>query len=139
MWAHDLRRVGRVDEAIAQFKQADALERAYYREEGIDPALDWHHRHNLDLLSMCYQHKGQMKLGEETMRELASLAVSDAYSAYILSVLPSFLIHRGATNRRSTPHALSPRSIIRRRRPPGTHSRARHCLGWGASMPHRRS
>ena len=43
MWGHDLRRVGRVDDAIAQFQKADALERAYYAAEKIDPALDWHH------------------------------------------------------------------------------------------------
>jgi tetratricopeptide (TPR) repeat protein len=94
MWGHNLRRVGRVDEAIAQFKAADAHERAYYEAEKLDPSLDWHHRHNLDLLAMCYQHKGQMKLAEATMREVESLAVSDAYGAYILSVLPSFLVHR---------------------------------------------
>jgi tetratricopeptide (TPR) repeat protein len=69
MWAHDLRRVGRIDEAIDQFQKADQLERAYYAKEKIDPQLDWHHGHNLDLLAACYQHKGQMKFAEKTMRE----------------------------------------------------------------------
>ena len=67
MWGHDLRRVGRVDDAIAQFKKADGLENAYYAAEKIDPALDWHHAHNLDLLASCYEHKGQMKLAEQTL------------------------------------------------------------------------
>ena len=94
MWGHDLRRVGRVDDAIAQFKKADALERAYYEAEKLDPSLDWHHGHNLDLLALCYQYKGQMKLAEATMREVAALEVLDAYRAYGLRVLPGFLNHR---------------------------------------------
>ena len=94
MWGHDLRRVGRVDEAIAQFLKADALERAYYAAEKIDPALDWHHGHNLDLLASCYEHKGQMKLAEKTLRESATLAPVSAYRAFNLRELPNFLIHR---------------------------------------------
>jgi tetratricopeptide (TPR) repeat protein len=94
MWGHDLRRVGRLDEAIAQFLKADALERAYYKAEKIDPALDWHHAHNLDILASCYEHKGRMRLAEKTMRESAVLAVVDAYRAFNLRDLPNFLIHR---------------------------------------------
>ncbi len=94
MWGHDLRRVGRIDESIAQFLRADALERAYYEAEGIDPGLDWHHGHNLDLLATCYEHKGQMKLAEKTLREGAALGAVDAYRAFNLSALPGFLIHR---------------------------------------------
>ena len=94
MWAHDLRRVGRVDEAIAQFRHVDALERAYYAAEGIDAGFDWHHGHNLDLLSTCYQHKGQMRLAEATMRESAGLPAPDAYRSFNRRELPNFLIHR---------------------------------------------
>ncbi len=94
MWGHDLRRVGRIDDAIAQFKKADALERAYYQAENIDPALDWHHGHNLDLLATCYQHKGQMKLAEATMRQAAQLEAVDAYRAFNSKCLPAFLLHR---------------------------------------------
>ncbi|HKQ60273.1 MAG TPA: hypothetical protein VJS92_03245 [Candidatus Polarisedimenticolaceae bacterium] len=94
MWGHDLRRVGRVDDAIAQFLKANALERAYYAAEKIEPGLDWHHGHNLDLLATCYEHKGQMKLAEQTMRESSRLAVVDAYRAFNLRELPNFLIHR---------------------------------------------
>src|SRR5262245_34798248 len=95
MWGHDLRRVGRIDEAIAQFLKADSLERAYYESEKIDPGFDWHHGHNLDLLATCYEHKGQMKIAEKTMRESASFGAMDAYRAFNLRELPSFLIHRG--------------------------------------------
>ena len=94
MWGHDLRRVGQVDAAIAQFRQADSLELAYYAKEKLNPSLDWHHGHNLDLLSTCYQHKGQMKLAEKTMRSAAALAVVDAYRAFNRRELPSFLLHR---------------------------------------------
>ncbi len=94
MWAHDLRRVGRVDEAIAQFRHVDALERAYYAAEGLDPGFDWHHGHNLDLLATCYQHKGQMRLAEATMREADGLPAHDAYRAFNRKELPNFLIHR---------------------------------------------
>ena len=95
MWGHDLRRVGRVDEAITQFMKTDSLERAYYKSEKIKPDLDWHHAHNLDLLAGCYQHKGQMKLAEKTMRASAKLEVVSAYRAFNLRELPNFLIHRG--------------------------------------------
>lgn len=95
MWGHDLRRVGRVDEAIVQFLRADSLERAYYAAEKIEPAFDWHHGHNLDLLAQSYQHKGQMKLAEATMREAAALGEVDARSAFSHRELPNFLIHRG--------------------------------------------
>ena len=95
MWGHDLRRVGRVDDAIAQFLKADKLERAFYAAEKIDPALDWHHAHNLDLLASCYEHKGQQRLAEERLRESASLAAVSAYRAFNMRELPNFLIHRG--------------------------------------------
>jgi tetratricopeptide (TPR) repeat protein len=94
MWAHDLRRVGRVDDAIAQFKKADALELAYYEREKIDPALDWHHAHNLDLLASCYEHKGQMKTAEATFRSSAELKAVNAYRGFNMRELPAFLIHR---------------------------------------------
>jgi tetratricopeptide (TPR) repeat protein len=94
MWAHDLRRVGRIDEAIVQFEKADELERAYYQKENIDPQLDWHHGHNLDLLAACYQHKGKMKLAEKTMRDAWALSAKEAYRAFSLRELPNFLIHR---------------------------------------------
>jgi tetratricopeptide (TPR) repeat protein len=95
MWAHDLRRVGRIDEAIEQFRKANELEKAYYEAEDIDPGFDWHHSHNLDLLAACYEHKGQMKLAEQTMREAASLRTVDAARAFGRRELPGFLLRRG--------------------------------------------
>ncbi len=95
MYGHDLRRVGRVDDAIVEFKRAESLELAYYKAERIDPALDWHHAHNLDLLAGCYQYKGKMKLAEETMRQAEGLRVVDAYRAFNTKALPAFYLSRG--------------------------------------------
>jgi tetratricopeptide (TPR) repeat protein len=94
MWGHDLRRVGRVDDAITQFKKADRLENAYYAAEKIDPAFDWHHAHNLDLLASCYEHKGQMKEAERIFRASAELKPVSAYRAFNMRELPAFLINR---------------------------------------------
>jgi tetratricopeptide (TPR) repeat protein len=95
MWGHDLRRVGKLDAAIAEFKKADKLERDYYAAEKIDPSFDWHHAHNLDLLASCYQHKGQMKLTEATLRESEKLDVLSGYRAFAQRELPNFLLQRG--------------------------------------------
>jgi tetratricopeptide (TPR) repeat protein len=95
MWGHDLRRVGRMDEAIEQFQKTDALERAYYKAENIDPSFDWHHGHNLDLLATCYEHKGQISQAEKIIREAAQLTTMNAYDAFRNRELPSFLIRRG--------------------------------------------
>jgi hypothetical protein len=51
MHGHNLRRVGRIDEAIAEFGAADALESAYVAAEQIPVEYDWHYQHNLDLLA----------------------------------------------------------------------------------------
>lgn len=94
MWGHDLRRVGRVDDAIAQFLKTDALERSYYDAEGIEARFDWHHKHNLDLLAASYQYKGQMQLAEKLQREATALAPVDAYGVFSQRDWPNFLNHR---------------------------------------------
>ena len=95
MWGHDLRRVGRVDDAIAAFLRTDALEKAYYAAEGIAPEMDWHHVHNLDLLATAYQYKGQMRLAEERLREMAALPPVTDYLEFNQKTLASFLLDRG--------------------------------------------
>jgi tetratricopeptide (TPR) repeat protein len=94
MWGHDLRRVGRIDEAIAAFKRTDELEKRYYAAEGIAPELDWHHIHNLDLLATAYQHKGQMKQAEAVMREATALPPTTDYIEFNQKLLPVFLLGR---------------------------------------------
>jgi len=80
MWGHDLRRVGRVEDAIAAFTRADELEKAYYLAESIPAGVDWHHPHNLDLLAGCYQHQGRMKTAASYLREAAA---SPAVTEYL--------------------------------------------------------
>ncbi|MET0552516.1 MAG: hypothetical protein ABW221_05735, partial [Vicinamibacteria bacterium] len=95
MWGHDLRRVGRIDDAIAAFRRTDELERAYYAAERIDPSLDWHHIHNLDLLATAYQYKGQMRRAEQTMREADGLVALIEYQEVNRRALTLFLLGRG--------------------------------------------
>ena len=94
MWGHDLRRVGRIDEAIAAFRRTDELEKSYYAAEGIPAEMDWHHVHNLDLLATAYQHKGQMRQAEATMREAAALPPTTDYVEFQQKLLSIFLLGR---------------------------------------------
>ncbi|HET7498029.1 MAG TPA: hypothetical protein VFM00_06990, partial [Candidatus Eisenbacteria bacterium] len=59
MWGHALRRAGRIAEAVAQFRRADAMERAYYESQAIEPRYDWHHSHNLNLMAAVAQDEGR--------------------------------------------------------------------------------
>ncbi len=59
MLGHELRRAGKTQEAIAQFKKAEQLEFAYYKAQNIAPQWDWHHMHNLNLLASAYLHDGE--------------------------------------------------------------------------------
>jgi tetratricopeptide (TPR) repeat protein len=73
MYAHVLRQVDRMGEAVVEFRKADELHTAYAAAERIAPALDWHYRHNLDLLGTSYQYLGQMTLAEEVLRRAFDL------------------------------------------------------------------
>ena len=95
MHGHDLRRVGRLDDAIAAFVKTYELENAYYAAEGIAAELDWHHGHNLDLLSTAYQHQGRMRMAERYMRESHALPAMVDYREFNLKEWPGFLISRG--------------------------------------------
>jgi tetratricopeptide (TPR) repeat protein len=92
MWAHDLRRVGRVDDAIREFQRAHDLETAYYRAEGLGEELDWHRPHNLDLLATCYEHQGRMRTTEQTMRERARIRPVTSYIEFNRKAWPGFLL-----------------------------------------------
>ena len=95
MYGHDLRRVGRIKEAIAEFTRADELQRAYFASEKIAPEYDWHHHHNLDLLSTSYQYQGQMKRAEELMKQAFTLPTLLEAEAYNKREYPAFLLARG--------------------------------------------
>jgi tetratricopeptide (TPR) repeat protein len=95
MHGHDLRRTGRIDEAIAEFSAADALDTAYLAAEKIPPEYDWHYQHNLDLLATSYQYAGQMQKAEELLKRSFGIESSLLVQAFNKREWPMFLIARG--------------------------------------------
>jgi tetratricopeptide (TPR) repeat protein len=95
MHGHDLRWVGRTEEAIAEFERADELEETYYRSENIPARYDWHHIHNLSLLAMCHQTLGQMNSAEKVFREAFALPVYNDVAEFNRREWPEFLLSRG--------------------------------------------
>jgi tetratricopeptide (TPR) repeat protein len=95
MYGHDLQKVNRNTEAVIQFQKAQQIEEAYYREEHIDVKYDWHHIHNLDLMSISHAFMGQMKDAEALWREaFADPPTSGLWEAY-QAEWPEFLLERG--------------------------------------------
>ncbi len=95
MYGHDLRILGRNDEAIAQFRKADALELSYYKSGKIPARYDWHRIHNLDLMAGSYEFKGQVKQAEALLREFFSLPANDGLFAAYQGDWPRFLLSHG--------------------------------------------
>src|SRR5262249_47492653 len=95
MYGHDLRRVGRIDEAIAEFVAADALETEYFAAEHVPAALDWHYQHNVDLLATSYQYVGQMKKAEALFRTSFAIPSSLVQQEFNKREWPVFLLARG--------------------------------------------
>jgi tetratricopeptide (TPR) repeat protein len=95
MHGHELRRLGRINEAIARFEAADKLQRDYLAREKIAAELDWHHAHNLDLLAASYQYTGQMKKAEALLKQSFNLPTSLLVQAVNKREWPAFLLARG--------------------------------------------
>jgi tetratricopeptide (TPR) repeat protein len=95
MYGHELRRLGRTEEAIQQFLKAGQIEDAYYREENIPPKYDWHRAHNLFLLAACYQSLGQMKAAETAFREAFAQPGYTDLAEFDRRAWPEFLLDRG--------------------------------------------
>lgn len=95
MHGHNLRRRGRIDEAIAEFKAAYDLETSPARAAEVAPEYDWHHPHNLDLLATSYQYIGQMKAAEPLLRRSFDLPTPFALQAFNKRAWPAFLLARG--------------------------------------------
>ena len=102
MYGHDLRRVGRVKDAIAAFERADRLEREYFARENVAPEVDWHHPHNLDLLAGSYRHMGRLRKAEELWRESSSIRPVTEIAAVAKMDLPAFLLSRGRNDDAAT-------------------------------------
>jgi tetratricopeptide (TPR) repeat protein len=95
MYGHELRRAGRAQDAIAQFKEAERLEVAYYRSQNILAEYDWHHMHNLNLLASAYLHEGELASAEKTLRESVSTPSITVQYAVFKEDWPEFLLLRG--------------------------------------------
>jgi tetratricopeptide (TPR) repeat protein len=115
MYGHDLRRVGRIEEAIAQFRAADELENAYYKTNNIPANYDWHHQHNLDLLSTSYQYQGKMQTAEQLMRQAFAIPSVDAGREYQKKEWPRFLLGRARTA-----EALDAANVLKKSKWPAT-------------------
>ena len=94
MHGHELRRGGRIVDAIAQFEAADKLQRDYLAKEKIAPELDWHHAHNLDLLAASYQYLGQMRKAEGVLKQAFALPSSLLVQVVNKRDYPAFLVGR---------------------------------------------
>ena len=95
MHGHELRRLGRVSEAIARFEAADRLERDYFAKEKISTEYDWHFAHNIDLLAASYQYVGQMKKAEALLKQNFNTPTNLLVQAVNKREYPSFLTARG--------------------------------------------
>jgi tetratricopeptide (TPR) repeat protein len=113
MHGHNLRRVGRVEEAIAEFRAADTLEADYFTREKVPVEYDWHYQHNLDLLGTSYQYVGQMAKAEAHLK--ASFAISSPLVAQEFNKRewPAFLLARGRAK-----EALEAASVLAAHRSP---------------------
>ena len=81
MYGHDLRRLGRIEEAIADFEAANRLETASLAIEGFRPEYDWHHEHNLDLLGTSYQYTGRIAQAERVLKDAFDLPTANLAQA----------------------------------------------------------
>jgi tetratricopeptide (TPR) repeat protein len=95
MHGHNLRRSGRVHDAIAEFEAADRLHREYIKREQIPGEYDWHFEHNLGLLGSSLQYSGQMKRAEAILKAAFALPTGLLVQAYNKREWPMFLRSRG--------------------------------------------
>jgi len=95
MHGHELRRLGRVTEAIRRFEAADKLQRDYFTREKVAPEFDWHHQHNLDLLAASYQYVGQVRKAETLLEQSFVIPTNLLVQAVNKREWPAFLLARG--------------------------------------------
>ena len=95
MYGHNLRRAGRIHDAIVEFEAADRLHREYIAREKIPGEYDWHFEHNLGLLGTSLQYVGQMKRAETVLNAAFALPTNLLIQAYNKREWPMFLRARG--------------------------------------------
>jgi len=95
MFGHELRRSGRISEAIAEFEAADRLDIDYIEHERVPAAHVWHYHHNLDLLATSYQYIGRMAKAEELFKKSFDIPSNTVEQEFNKRELPMFLRARG--------------------------------------------
>lgn len=95
MHGHDLRRAGRVTEAITEFEAADRLHRETFKREAMPAQYDWHFHHNLDLLASSRRYVGQIKQAGALTEQSFDLPSNLVVQVYNKREWPSFLRSRG--------------------------------------------
>jgi tetratricopeptide (TPR) repeat protein len=95
MYGHSLRRVGRAQEAIAEFGAADKLGLDYLESEKIPLEYDWHYQHNLDLLATSYQYLGQLRTAETLLKKSFAIPSPLVVQEFNKREWPVFLLARG--------------------------------------------
>lgn len=98
MLGHNLRRVGRIKDAIAEFEAADAAERRYFETDKLVPETDWHFEHNLDLLGTSYQYAGQVRKASAALRAAFDLPTANLVQAVNKRQWPLMLRLLGRTD-----------------------------------------
>jgi tetratricopeptide (TPR) repeat protein len=95
MYGHVLPRLGRWQEALAQFEKADAIEEAYEKAENLRPGDDWHHLHNLQLLGYTYLRLNRLDDAERTFRRAFDTPARLPYRGAPQASLAEFYLLRG--------------------------------------------
>jgi tetratricopeptide (TPR) repeat protein len=95
MYGHVLPRLGRWEEALAQFEKADAIEEAYAKAENLRPGDDWHHLHNLQLLGYTYLRLQRIDDAERTFRRAFDTPSRLPYRGTPQASLAEFYLLRG--------------------------------------------
>jgi tetratricopeptide (TPR) repeat protein len=95
MYGHVLPRLGRWEEALAQFEKADAIEVAYAKAENMRPGDDWHHLHNLQLLGYTYLRLQRIDDAERTFRRAFDTPSRLPYRGTPQASLAEFYLLRG--------------------------------------------
>lgn len=96
MHGHVLPRLGRWEEARAEFTQADRLEREYYSSQEIASEQDWHHGHNLHLMGTVERRMGRDAEAERLFKEAYDLKEREPLGAgWYATPYIEFLLGRG--------------------------------------------
>src|SRR4029077_7510967 len=95
MLGHELRRGGRIAEAIGEFEAADRIEAEYIEKEHVPAAHVWHYHHNLDQLATSYQYVGRVAKAEELLRKAFAMPSNSVPQEFNKREWPMFLRARG--------------------------------------------